>query len=194
MNLVIFEGCDGCGKSYISSRLCYVLRDEGWKPDYMHWGPELDYNAEMYTDLVVNTLDECKDDGSRLLVWDRSWISEPIYAQVMARDNRLGPAERARIYEAVARNVSHLVVVYVYTQLHAEVDVNKERNDFTLPQLTTIHVEYDALFMLGNKRTRELAGVPRSAEVIKINNKLPHTPRKLACSVNRIARAALRGL
>jgi predicted HAD superfamily Cof-like phosphohydrolase len=75
--IIVLEGPDGTGKTSIAKMLV-----EKYGAMYIHhtWSPELEEQMEEYH--MSSILKAKKDSLSRLVVIDRSWISEFIYADV----------------------------------------------------------------------------------------------------------------
>lgn len=75
MKIIIVEGPDGAGKT----TYCQKLLTSGTKTQYVHFGPE---NTVIgYT----QALSSARLAGVDLLVLDRSWFSDTIYAEVIGR-------------------------------------------------------------------------------------------------------------
>lgn len=75
--IIVLEGPDGTGKTTLAEELQDIY---GAKVIHATWSPELEKDMENYHLGIINeALSCCKD---RLVVLDRSWISEFIYSEV----------------------------------------------------------------------------------------------------------------
>lgn len=77
IQLVIFEGCDGTGKTSLATRLANKIG-----ADYVHCGP---YKGLSRSELIAEYFNIISPvlAGSHSVVMDRSWISEVIYGIVL---------------------------------------------------------------------------------------------------------------
>lgn len=102
--LYIFEGPDGSGKTTAAEEFASRI---GAK--LIHFGPMLDVKAKFYPRILVEAMLPALL-GYQDVVFDRCWISEPIYGRVFRGDDRLGVVGR-RTLERIALKCGATVVL-----------------------------------------------------------------------------------
>lgn len=107
--LTILEGPDGSGKSTLAAQLDYshVLLNSPHRPNIVHHGPYLDERPRR---VWLHYAEPLKNSTAPLL-YDRSWVSEPIYGEVMrGGEDRVGVARR-RMLERLALSRQAVVIM-----------------------------------------------------------------------------------
>lgn len=91
---IILEGPDGAGKTTLMKQLSEI---SAFNCETVHHGPLPGEKkiAKFFADPILNS------HPSSTLIMDRSWISEPIYAEAYGRENRMTLAEK-RMLERIA--------------------------------------------------------------------------------------------
>jgi hypothetical protein len=80
--IVVFEGPEKAGKSSIISEVCSMLNDIHISTKVRKWGP-VKPDDRVYTPFIKK--DALSDT---VIIWDRSWCSEAVYATILNRKRR----------------------------------------------------------------------------------------------------------
>lgn len=98
--LVILEGPDGGGKSTIAAKL---------RPfNIIHHGPYVG-EENIYHHYFESLMEAARDQHRGTIIFDRSWLSEPIYGNVIRGYDRLGT--KARMLDRIALGLGAVAVL-----------------------------------------------------------------------------------
>ena len=86
MGLLILEGADGTGKTATSQHILDRADELGFAIHYKH-------NTESYTDYILRDLMRVINDPDSLYIWDRSYLSEDVYAVAEGRKPTISIAQ-----------------------------------------------------------------------------------------------------
>ena len=105
MYTIIIEGPDGAGKTTLINAL-FTNRKNTLSVHAKR--PSSDNYAEYFTDIIY----DAKRVGCKLLVFDRAWYSELVYADIMGRDVRL-TTQQVHALEDTAINCGDAMLIYL---------------------------------------------------------------------------------
>jgi len=106
MNIVIFEGCDGSGKTTLADAWERRAAARGQSVRRSNHGPYL--GEKVVTHHYAS--DFIRYERNTLLLIDRCWISESIYGPLMRSEDRI-PAHDRKVLENLARRAGAILVV-----------------------------------------------------------------------------------
>lgn len=82
---ILFEGPEKAGKSTIIAMFQKMLKSRGFTSTVRKWG-QIDPDDSVYSPYLLL---DCNRDQDSVVLWDRGWISEYVYATLLHRPRRL---------------------------------------------------------------------------------------------------------
>lgn len=142
--LVILEGPDGSGKSLLALKL-----KETFNATIIHHGPYpgQTHIAPHYAESIYRALRK-----EQLVVMDRSWLSEPVYAQAMKRGAPRVSQAQASMLDRLALTVK-AVVIYCLPPLKTVIANHKRKTEDMVKGsavLTQVYHTYKEQYRLGS--------------------------------------------
>lgn len=101
MNIIILEGAENVGKTFMASRLARILTG---KSRIIHYGRHCEPYLEMTAFYLAPILEAFADDIDTAIL-DRSWLTERVYSEVLIRTERLSFYEY-KVIEQVVKMLS----------------------------------------------------------------------------------------
>jgi hypothetical protein len=81
--IVVIDGPNKAGKTTLVESVRDSLLSLGYNAKIRHWGP-IDPDDRVYSPALISD----SKDRDTVTIWDRSWVSEHVYGQLLKRENR----------------------------------------------------------------------------------------------------------
>lgn len=134
-SLIILEGPDRSGKSFLADRLSNLFTRE-----VLHFGTLLNLTSGQLLNFYKNQLLLKSNAGA---IWDRSWISEVIYGNVKRGTSRLSNQQIEDLESAAVKLYSSVKLVLCLTKLPTRKQFESRQEYLNYGELVEIRKKYE---------------------------------------------------